>query len=137
MDTNQQRMIVNAIILGCDRNTAAAWANCSIEQLETTLALYPDFATEVAHAEASAELTHIRAISEAAKDPKHWRASQFWLRARNPERYGRTARNLTADQITQFVDRLFAELADHFPDEQIRPIREKLTQLLDELDREN
>src|SRR5688572_15575198 len=101
MDPNQQRMIVNAIILGCDRTTAAAWAHTTPEELETAAALYPDFAAELQHAEASAELTHIRAISEAAKDPKYWRASQFWLKARKPDRYGRPAKNLTADQLAQ------------------------------------
>lgn len=130
-------MIVNAIILGCDRTTAAAWANCTIDELETASALYPDFATELAHAEASAELTHIRAINEAAKDPKYWRASQFWLRARKPDRYGRAAKNLTADQLNLFLDRLFAELAQNFPDEQIHPIREKLAGLVIELEHQD
>jgi hypothetical protein len=134
MTPEQQRIITSAITLGVDRETAAAYARTTAQEIELASNLYPDFATELQHAEAAAELSHIRAITEAAKDPKLWRASMFWLKARKPDRYGRPARQITIAQLNQFAESLFAALATEFPDEQIHRIRTKIRELITEIE---
>jgi hypothetical protein len=137
MDPTQQRIIINAISLGADRETAANYARCTPQDIETAKNAYPEFAIEITQAEASAELSHIRAINRAAEDPKYWRASVFFLKARKPDRYGRPAKQITTAQLNEFAEALFAVLGEEFPDEQILRIRKRVSDLIDELERAN
>ena len=67
------------------------------------------FAAQLSRAEATAELSHMRNLQNAAKDEKHWRASVWWLERRAPERYARRAADaISTAQLQAFVE----ELAD-------------------------
>lgn len=83
----QKRDVVLIASVGCDRETAAKYVGCRVEQLSGALAGDDGFANEVRRAEAGCELAHMRSVQQAARDEKHWRASVWWLERRLPERY--------------------------------------------------
>lgn len=136
MEEPQRRALINALILGTDRTTAAHWAGLTENELTSALAQYPDLERDVSQAEATATLNHVTTLKDAAKDPKNWRASVFWLRSRKPDRYARNAGAITKTQLTEFIEQLFSELAAHFEPEELRDVHAKLLTILEHLDQE-
>jgi hypothetical protein len=131
MTEAQQRLLLNALTIGCDRATAAEFARITPEELTEALTTYPDLTRELAQAEATAELNHIRTLHEAKSDPKHWRASAFWLRQHDPDRYARPAYQITQQQLADFAELLLAEIAAVFPDERLHAVHEKIAGLIE------
>jgi hypothetical protein len=80
-----------------------------LRQLRSTLKQDPQFAKQLARAEATPEFSHMRNLQNAAKDEKHWRASVWWLERCAPERYAR--RNPAAISAVQ-LKQIIKELAD-------------------------
>lgn len=100
----QQSQICGVLSVGCDRQTAANIAGCSLADIRRAMKHDPQFAARVRRTEASVELSHMRTIQEAAKDPKNWRTSQWWLERHAPERFGpRSAGVVTARQLKAFI----------------------------------
>lgn len=137
MDIADQRMLINALTIGADINTAAQFIGLHYQELNRLLANHPDLARDIDRAQATAEINHIRTLNEAAKDPRYWRASVFWLKAHNPDQYARPAKQLTKAQIERFTDALFAELAQHFPDEQLSAIHDTVERQLTAIESES
>jgi hypothetical protein len=89
---------------GCDRETAAGVAECTIVDIARAIANLASFAIKVRHAEATAEFRHMQNILNATKDGKYWRASVWWLERRSPERFARRpAGAITSHQLKQAV----------------------------------
>ncbi|WP_146445271.1 hypothetical protein [Botrimarina colliarenosi] len=104
MSAEQKREAVLIVSVGCDRETAARYVGCRLEQLNEELANDGSFAAELRHAEAGSELTHMRNIQQAARDERHWRASVWWLERRLPERYARReAGSVTRRDLLRFL----------------------------------
>jgi hypothetical protein len=69
-------------LLGCDRATLSKYVGVSPERLQRELLADADFARDLLHAEAEAELRHMGNVHRASQDEKHWRTSVWWLERR-------------------------------------------------------
>lgn len=63
------------------------------------------------------EVTHLRRIEAASKDPKFWKASAFLLQARDPKRY---ARRLDEAEIVRRVEERLQQMVKHAEEEMRR-----------------
>jgi hypothetical protein len=100
----QMDQICLILSCGCDRETAAGVAECTVIDIGRALAEIPRFAVRVRRAEANAEFRHMQNILNATKDGKYWRASVWWLERRSPERFARRpAGAITPHQLEQAV----------------------------------
>lgn len=131
MTDEQKKEVVLIAAVGCDRETAARYVGCSLEQLNTAALADPDFAARVRRAEAGCELAHMRSIQQAAKDPKNWRASVWWLERRMPERYAkREAGTVSRRELTRFLKAVAAGLVGALErDEDRERVRQTLKEL--------
>ncbi|TWT46500.1 hypothetical protein [Botrimarina hoheduenensis] len=90
MLTDQQKREASLVLsVGCDRETAAKYVGCTIEDLLDLARQDERFAATLRRSEAGVELAHMRNIQQAARDERHWRASVWWLERLAPERFGR------------------------------------------------
>lgn len=109
----QQAQVCGVLSVGCDWQTAAHLVGCSLADIRRAIQNNPKFAMSVQRAEAAVELSHMRIIQEAAKDPKNWRTSVWWLERHAPERFGpRSAGVVTTRQLKAFVAILADVLSD-------------------------
>jgi hypothetical protein len=109
----QKRDTCAVLMVGCDRETAANYANCTLADFRRQLVYDREFAAEVRRAEAASEVTHMRNVQSAASDVKNWRASVWWLERRAPERYGRRdAGALTPGELKSFMAILVTMVID-------------------------
>jgi hypothetical protein len=100
----QQAQVCGVLSVGCDWHTAANFAGCSLADIRRSMQNSPQFAARVQRAEAGVELSQMRVIQEAAKDPKNWRTAVWWLERHAPERFGpRSAGVVTARQLKAFI----------------------------------
>ena len=100
----QQAQICGVLSVGCDWHTAANFVGCSLADIRRSMRNDSRFAARVRRSEAGVELSHMRNIQEAAKDPKNWRTSVWWLERHAPERFGpRSAGVVTARQLKAFI----------------------------------
>lgn len=113
MLTDEQKREATLIAsVGCDRETAAKYVGCSLQQLNATAYGDPAFAEQMRRAEAGCELAHMRNIQQASRDERHWRASVWWLERRLPERYARRdAGAVGRRDLASFLAKLSADLA--------------------------
>lgn len=90
MLTEKQKQEAALVLsVGCDRETAAKYVGCAIDELVESARRDDGFAAALRKSEAGVELAHMRNIQQAAKDEKHWRASVWWLERLAPERFAR------------------------------------------------
>jgi hypothetical protein len=103
----QKGQICGILSVGCDRETAAAFIGCSPADIARAMRHDDPFANDVRRTEASAELSHMRNVQQAAKDVKNWRASVWWLERRSPERFGaRSPGTITSRHLKTFIQML-------------------------------
>jgi len=101
------------ISLGCDHETACKYLGWSTVRLRRELRLNTSFVKQLARAEATPEINHMRNLRNAAQDEKHWRTSVWWLERRAPERYGRRSPEvITTDQLQQVIEQLADVIVD-------------------------
>lgn len=117
----QKREAVLIASVGCDRETAAKYVGCTLDQLTDTSQRDNEFAEQLRRAEAGCELAHMRSIQQAAKDERHWRASVWWLERRLPERYARRdADAVSRRDLVRFLGAVATGVASAVKDESDR-----------------
>jgi hypothetical protein len=78
---------------------------CTARDLHGSMKHDPEFAVQVRRTEAANEVAHMRSLHEAAKDPKNWRISVWWLEMRSPDRFKpRNASYPTLPQLEEFLN---------------------------------
>lgn len=113
--------VVLILSVGCDRETAAKYVGCRLDELHQELAADQGFAGRVRRAEAGCELAHMRCVHQASRDEKHWRASVWWLERQRPERYARREPGAIGSQeLVTFLGALAGDLADVLDDQSHR-----------------
>jgi hypothetical protein len=101
----QKGQICGILSVGCDRETAANFVGCRTADISHAMMRDRAFAAHVRRTEAGCELGHMRTVQEAAKEPKNWRASVWWMERRAPERFGpRGAGQVTLRQLDEFLN---------------------------------
>ncbi len=123
LTAEQQGQVLGILSVGCDRETAAGFVDCTAAEIAQAMQFDPAFNTIVRRTEAAAELTCMRTLHQAAKDVKTWRAAVWWLERRSPERFAsRGAGTVTTRQLRVFLtiigDLLNEEI--HNPDDRKR-----------------
>jgi len=104
---DQKREFCLILLIGCDHETASNYLGCTLGQLQNALKQDPQFAKQLARAEATPEFIHMRNLHNAAKDEKHWRVSVWWLERCAPERYARRSPDaISAAQLRQIIKEL-------------------------------
>ena len=134
--TDEQKSSATMIAtVGCDRESAAKYVGCTIEEFDEAVLRDRDFARELHKAEAGCELAHMRNIQQAAKEDRHWRASVWWLERRVPERYARReVGSVSRKELVRFLSSIASGIASSVRnDEDRRRVLEKIEELTDPL----
>lgn len=129
MSPHQKQQIIAAATIGCDRDTAAAYAGLAADEVAAAASEDEVFGRDLRRAEATAELNHLRTIHNAVQDPKNWRAAVWYLKSRSPERYDRKQHTINDDELAEFVAKLMEALHDLIPETS----REELARRVDRL----
>lgn len=117
----QKREALLIVSIGCDPTTAAQYVGASTEAITAAIAADTDFAEAMTRAEATAEMTHMRNVQQAAKEDKNWRASVWWLERRLPDRYARRDKNAVGpSELRDFLIAVAEAIADEVGSEDDR-----------------
>jgi hypothetical protein len=101
------------VALGCDRSTAGKELGFSLAEWERMVGEDAVLAAALARAEAEAEIHHMKCIQQAAKEPKNFRGSIWWLERMRPDVYHRRDADVFArEEVEQFVEVVLDEVAD-------------------------
>jgi hypothetical protein len=104
LDDAKRTAIVAMLRGGCSRRMAARHVECDPTTITRTAARDPEFAAQLAEAQAGADLKALRLIDKATDQEKYWRAAAWMLERRNPEEYGRRAPDtFTAEQVADVL----------------------------------
>src|SRR5262245_11314622 len=113
LSEEEKSKICGVLSAGCDRETAANYVGCRAADISRAMLRDRPFAAQVRRTEAGCELTHMRTVQDAAKDPKNWRASVWWMERRAPERFGpRGPGSVTLRQLDEFLNVLIDIVCD-------------------------
>jgi hypothetical protein len=139
ISSEEQARVLGVLTVGCDRETAAAYIGRSPDDITRAMRNDPSFAKEVRRTEASVEVSHMRNLRDAAKDPKNWRISVWWLERRCPERYGaRTPGTVTTKQLRAFIqivgENLNTDIRDPIDRERVAGRLRQVEQYIDRLE---
>jgi hypothetical protein len=104
LDESKKREIFAILTVGGTRAMAAQYVGCHAEAIRRAAISDRNFAAQLRRAELGAELTFLRNIQLASKDPKQWRASTWALERLFPDRYGRRpANSITPEQLAEVI----------------------------------
>lgn len=113
LDEGKKREIIAIVTVGCAKTVAARYVGCSVTTIRRAMLKDPEFGERVRKAEPNLEITHLKHISVAATDARHWRAAAWALERRFPQRYGqRKSHTITREQIRDVLKQ-FAEIVAH------------------------
>lgn len=135
LDAAKRQRIIALVANGSSRRIAARFVGCSPSTITRTAARDPAFAADLARAEEALEVECLRAIRDAAKTPRYWRAAAWLLERRNPDDYAtRTPRLYTAAQVLELFTQALTPLSPDVSDAPRHEAVKKLSTLLLEFD---
>ncbi len=103
----QQQEIITAASSGIALDTAARYAGFQTDAVYDSLTSDWRFARDLTRTMVGLEIWHMNNVKQAAKDPKHWRASVWWLEQMAPELYKRSSdRTISAADVRKLIERL-------------------------------
>ncbi len=104
LTATQQDQVCGILAVGCDRETAANYAECTTADIHRTMERDVRFADRVRRTEGSTELTYMRTVHKAIEDPKNWRAAVWWLEMHAADRFKpRGAGEVSIAQLHEFL----------------------------------
>jgi len=100
LDAYKKREILAILSVGCSRRAAAQYVGCSVTTIQNTAERDEAFAASLQRAESQFEFTHMKNISNAAKEARYWRAAAWVLERLNPDHYAqRSPHVVTFEQV--------------------------------------
>jgi len=121
LDETKKREVFAILTVGGTRLMAAQYVGCHVETIRRKALLDPVFADQLRKAELGPELTFLRNIQLASKDPKQWRASAWALERLFPDRYGRRPPNsITPEQLAEVIREMGTIVVGEVPAKQFR-----------------
>ena len=131
LDETKKREVFAILTVGGTRFMAAQYVGCHVETIRNTALRDPGFADQLRKAELGPELTFLRNIQLASKDPKQWRASAWALERLYPERYGRRpANSITPEQLAEVIREMGTVVVGEVP---VKRFREQVLTRLGDL----
>jgi hypothetical protein len=113
--TQKERQGVLAIIgIGCSRETAARYVQCSPATLSREIKENPAFAAEVTKAVQDSEVFFLSKIRKAAEKEQYWHAAAWALEHRLPNRYGKL-KGWSTEQVQELIQSIADILEDALP----------------------
>ncbi len=127
MDEAKRKVILALLTNGSSRRVAAAYVGCSPGTITRTALRDPDFAAELARAENHAEVEALRALREAARKDRYWRAAAWILERKNPDDFAPRKPNVvTEEQLWQVLGMMAEYLLQDLSEENYRKIMRRL-----------
>jgi hypothetical protein len=131
LDETKKREVFAILNVGGSRVMAAQYVGCHVEAIRCTAIGDRNFAAQLRKAELGPELTFLRNIQLASKDPKQWRASAWALERLFPDRYGRRpANSITPEQLAEVIREMGDIVVGAIP---VKRFREQVLTRLSEL----
>jgi hypothetical protein len=131
LDETKKREVFAILTVGGTRLMAAQYVGCHVETIRNTALREPGFADQLRKAELGPEITFLRNIQQASKDPKQWRASAWALERLYPDRYGRRPpKSITPEQLAEVVREMGTVVVGEVP---VKRFREQVLLRLSEL----
>jgi predicted Zn-dependent peptidase len=131
LDEIKKREIFAILTVGGTRLMAAQYVGCHVETIRKTALRDAAFADQLRKAELGPELTFLRNIQLASKDPKQWRASAWALERLFPDRYGRRSPDsITPEQLAEVIREMGTIVVGQVP---VKRFREQVLTRLSEL----
>ena len=131
LDETKKREIFAILNVGGSRLMAAQYVGCHVDAIRTAARRDRNFAAQLRKAELCPELTFLRNIQLASKDPKQWRASTWALERLYPDRYGRRpANSITPEQLAEVIGEMGNIVVGAIP---VKRFREQVLTRLSEL----
>ena len=135
LDEAKRQRILAILTCGGSRRMAARYVGCSGGTITRTAARDPPFAEQLAHAEANLEIESLRAIRNALKQDRYWRAAA-WVPEKKHSRgfSAQRPRGFTTAEVFEMVAQILASLGPRISDEDRRGAMETLGSLIQECD---
>ncbi len=131
LDEAKRRRIIALLANGSSRRIAARYVGCAPSTITRTALRDFQFATELAHAERSAEIEALHNLRKAARNERYWRAAAWLLERTNPDDFAQRQPNVATEaQIRQAVVALADVLLEGLSDERYHEILRRLANLL-------
>lgn len=121
LDDVRKREVFAILNVGGTRLMAAEYVGCHVETIRKAAIRDRAFAKQLRRAELGPELTFLRNIQQASKDPRQWRASAWALERLYPDRYGRRPpKSITPEQLAEVVREMGAIVVGQIPVKRFR-----------------
>lgn len=131
LDDSKRAAIVVMLRAGCSRRMAAQHVDCDPSTITRTAARDPEFAAQLAEAQAGVDLKALRLIDRASDQERHWRAAAWLLERRNPEEFGRRSpETLTPEQVAGVLADFLRAVLPLVPDDRSQPVMEAFDQAM-------
>jgi hypothetical protein len=115
--TPQQRAgVLKWLPGGSDRAAVCDAVGVTLVQLQLEMKRDPEFAQQVARAEASMELLQMNRVIKATDDDKNWRTSIWWIERRTRERLRRANASLSEADVFELVDAIACTISQDLPE---------------------
>ena len=116
LNAGKQMAVLFYIRLGASRRMAAQQVGCCHRTIARAAARDPDFAHDLARAEADADEKCLQLISRATDQEKYWRAAAWVLERRNPEEFAaRRPHTFTGDRVLELFTRFLHAVLPKLP----------------------
>jgi hypothetical protein len=121
LTTKERKEVIAILTAGSSRSNAARYICRSPATLKHEILECPQFATQVARAEETAELFLLSNIRKASQDTRYWRAAAWLLERRAAERFGpRKPETLTEEHVQKFMAKCMQIIAEKVPNKALR-----------------
>ncbi len=120
LDGIKRAKILALLTMGCSRRMAAKQAGFAASTITRTAERDLEFHSQIAEAEAQADVRALRLISRTAQQEKYWRVAAWMLERRNPDEYGRRAPfTFTGTQVEELLLRGLKDVVSAVPKERL------------------
>jgi hypothetical protein len=120
LDSAKQREVCVVVAIGGSLHAAARHVGCSFDAIQATAEKDPQFAQQLARAEADFEIVLLHSIQEAGK--KSWNAAAWILERVRPDRYGKQdLAAISPRELVKAIEKFAEILMEEVPVEEYRP----------------
>lgn len=130
LDPERRKLLLVLLTKGMSRRTAARFVGCHTAAVGRTAARDPEFAQQLAEAEARLGITALDAMTAAASNPRYWQAAAWLLQRIYPDQFNqRPPQVITAEDLGHVINRVMDDVAaTDITDEQLADLEGRVQQ---------